>query len=166
MAHNGSDAMAGGYVLASRATSLGFAQRAFRNLKHIEEGAIAGAEVHGITQTLLSVLGLVVFPWAEGIDATMKSSRYPLLVKAGWPAWNISLGNAKTLDDLVRHLRNAISHRRFTFSSDSPDGAEVTITFEDAKGDTAPVHWRASIEADQLRAFCLKFLALVDPTLG
>lgn len=84
----------------------------------------------------------------------------------GWPKWEVFLGTSDTLGDLLRHLRNAVSHRRLLFSSDSPDPGQVTIEFTDAPGEKAPANWGARIGANDLRLFLQKFIKLVDDTLG
>jgi hypothetical protein len=152
--------------LASRNTSLGFAQRTSRNLEHIAAAHSRGERVHIVTQTVLSLVGLVVFPWAAGVDASVKTLRYETLIQQGWPAWKIAVGRADTVGQLIRHLRNAVAHRRIAFSSDSLDAADVEVTFEDARGDNASPNWRASIRADALRDFCMNFARLVDDTIG
>ncbi len=66
----------------------------------------------------------------------------------------------------MRHIRNAIAHRRISFSSDALDSVKVMIEFHDAPHQGAEANWRATVRADQLRDFCLKFAKLVDDVLG
>jgi hypothetical protein len=115
---------------------------------------------------VLSALGLVVFPWSAGFDDGLKELDYEQLVGQGWPTWTVSLGDVDTLGQLVRHVRNAIAHRRISFSSDDLDSTSVEIEFHDAPGEKAPANWRATIRADHLREFCLKFASLVEQKLG
>jgi len=151
--------------LASRSDSGGFAKRTLRNLEHIEKAHQAGDDkVHVVTQRVLSLLGLVAYPWMKDLGESIKIQK---LSEKEWPQWRISLdlpepGKAKTetLGDLARHLRNAVAHRRVNFSSDSPMGQEVEVTFEDAPNNK-PVNWQASINADDLLDFCRKFANLV-----
>ena len=152
--------------LAPRGASLGFAQRTLKNLRHIEEAHANNQDVHVVTQTILSLVGLVVFPWAQGFDTNIRNLKYQILAEQGWPPWSISLGDADTLGQLTRHIRNAVAHRRIVFSSDSLDSGDVEIQFEDAPSETAPPNWRATIRADQLQIFCLMFAKLVDDTIG
>lgn len=151
--------------LASRNQSLGFAQRTLRNLLTIEEARAAGRDVHVVTQRLLSLVGLVVFPWAEGVEGTVQARRLEQLGPE-WPKWDVFRGTADTLGDLLRHLRNAVSHRRVRFSSDSLDPGEVTVEFTDAPGENAPANWGARIGANDLLLFSQQFIKLVDDTVG
>lgn len=61
----------------------------------------------------------------------------------GWPVWNTTLGKTNTLYQLIRHVRNALGHRRVTFSSDSRVLSEVHLHFADrspgAQQDDGPV---------------------------
>lgn len=152
--------------LAPRSTSLGFAQRTLRNLEYIENAGGNQAQVHVVTQTVLSLLGLVVFPWAEGFDFSVRNLDYQTLTNQGWPCWSVSLGHSDTLGELIRHIRNAVAHRRIAFSSDSLDSPDVEIQFEDAPSTAAAPNWRATIRADGLQQFCLRFARLVDDTIG
>src|SRR5262245_9494858 len=119
--------------LASRGDSVGFAQRTLRNLEYIEKSRQDGADVHVVTQRILSLVGLAAFPWHAGVSDHIKTRRLEELREEGWPQWTISVGSAETLDDLVRHLRNAIAHRRVHFSSDDREGGKVEVEFEDSK---------------------------------
>lgn len=151
---------------ASRNDSLGFARRTLQNLERIEEARQAGDDVHVVTQRVVSLLGLVAYPWEEGFDQSIKSQRLDTLAQDGWPTWSILEGSTETLGDLVHHLRNAVAHRRVRFSSDSRDPRDVEVEFTDARTKTARPHWRARISADDLLAFCRRFVALVDDTIG
>ena len=118
--------------LASRNESLGFAHRTLVNLEYIEQTRKAGGDkAHVVTQRVVSLLGLVIFPWAEGLDASIKTKRMDMLSQDGWPKWITLQGNTETLGYLVHHLRNAVAHRRLHFSSDSRDPERVEIEFAD-----------------------------------
>ena len=151
---------------ASRNDPLGFAERTRKNLAALEAVASIGADVHVVTQVTTSLLGLVAYPWEKQVAKQFKASSLQELVQRGWPAWKFLLGTFETLDDLARHLRNAIAHGRFKFSSDSRELQEVTIEFEDRKRGANAADWRASIRAEHLRDFCSRFIALVDSSEG
>ena len=75
-------------------------------------------------------------------------------------------GDTKTLGDLIRHLRNAASHRRIHFSSDDRALENVEITFEDAPGKDAKPDWQARINAKDLKVFCDRFTERLEEIVG
>ena len=166
MTHDHADHSAQSGHRATRNESLEFASRTRKNLERIEAAARAGEDVHVVTQLTVSLLGLIVFPWEQQFDQNIKTRKLEALAQQGWPTWNILQGSTETLGDLVYHLRNAVAHRRVHFSSDSPDPENVVIQFADAKSTNAQPYWQARIGANDLRAFCLKFVALVDDIIG
>jgi hypothetical protein len=129
-----------------------FAARTQRNLDFIVEAARRGSnEVHPITQTVGSLLGILVFPWQFDAFQTIKRTRLPILYSKGWPRWQVtSQNNTPSLGDFLDKLRNCIAHGDFGFSCDSPVLEEVTITFSEAD-------WSAEIRADKLVEFCRLF---------
>ena len=152
-------------TLASRGDSVGFARRTLTNLQRIEQAYTDGHDVHVVTQRVLSLLGVVVFPWADGVEQEIKKQRLEVLGE-GWPTWDIFLGESKTLGDLLRHLRNAVAHRRLRFTSDSRNPSIVSIEFWDRRKPRDPDHWGARISADDLKLFLEKFMDLVVNTIG
>lgn len=146
----------------SRNHPLGFADRTRKNLEALEAAASKGADVHLVTQVTTSLLSLVAFPWEKKVSDAINTKGLARLVEAGWPAWDLLLGDAQTLGDLARSLRNAIAHGRFSFSSESRSLTDVEVTFEDWKPHATAAHWRARIRADQLREFCVRFIELVS----
>jgi len=68
--------------------------------------------------------------------------------------------------DLVYHLRNAVAHGHVRFSSDDRDPAQVAIEVEDYKPNAQAPYWCARITADDLRAFCFRFIDLLENTIG
>jgi len=151
---------------ASRNHALVFAERTRKNLEAIEKAYAEGKDVHVVTQLSISLLGLLVFPWEKLFAEHVKKLRLDALVREGWPRWEISVGTCKTLGVLVRHLRNAIAHGHMGFSSDSRVMAEVNIEVEDYEPDAKVPYWRARICATGLRDFCLRFIHLLDETIG
>jgi hypothetical protein len=152
--------------LHPRDHALGFAQRTKKNLLHIEQARQAGRDVHEVTQLGTSLLGLVVFPRERHLDAHVRNLNWARLRAEGWPHWEISLGDCNTLGDLIYHLRNAAAHGHMTFSSDDPDLKSVEIEVEDYKPGASAPYWRASINGFDFREFCLRFISLVEETIG
>jgi HEPN pEK499 p136 len=153
---------------ASRNEAEEFAKRTKRNLEYIEDGLKSGAQVHVVTQIVLSMLGLIVFPWERSFAEQVRRISLEELIQNGWPKWTISLGvqETVTLGHLLRHLRNGIGHGRITFSSDSPYPGQVIVEFEDYKPRAAAPYWRAHISAANLRDFCVRFANLIEAVVG
>ena len=152
-------------ALASRGESVGFAHRTLKNLRRIETAYTDNDDVHVVTQRVLSLLGVVVFPWAEGVEQNIKKLRLEGLGPNGWPACDIFFGESQTLGWLLGQLRNAVAHRRLRFTSDSPDPSNVSIEFEDRRRGNPRSHWGARISADDLKLFLEKFMELVVNTI-
>jgi hypothetical protein len=152
--------------MESRNQAVGFAQRTRKNLQHIERAKACGADVHQVTQLGLSLLGLVVVPFAQNLPPKITDLPYSDLVESGWPEWQVTQGSVSTLGDVVYHVRNAAAHGHVRFSSDSPRLEEVSITIEDFKPDASSPYWKAELQAAQLREFCLKLLDLLEDQLS
>jgi HEPN pEK499 p136 len=88
------------------------------------------------------------------------------LCKRGWPAWQSTIDNPRTLKQLVRHMRNAIAHGRIRFSSDSKILAEVQFEFADRDPNTGQLTWQATIGGDALRTFVLRLAKELDQRIG
>ena len=169
--------------LYPRHTIPGFIERTQKNLQAIRSQP--ERMPHPVTQLVCSMLGLVVFPWANYEENSEESELLPATLaqqfakklkeqlskslkeleqQHGWPHWDFELDDASekttTLEVLVKHLRNAVSHYRVGFDSDSKDLYEVTITFQDKPwGKGKPINWRTTIRADELLTFCNKLAA-------
>ena len=156
----------------TRNLALGFACRVRKNLEFIFEQRRKNEDVHEVTQIILSLLGLIVFPWEKERPEVLQKAASKNLVdleQDGWPSWNQEFDTCcypgtkyqqGTLSRLIRNLRNSIAHSHITFSSDNRAAAEVDITFENYQGHE--VCWRATINAAQLKRFCEKFVDFVD----
>jgi hypothetical protein len=147
--------------LYGRNTVWGIGQRTLKNFEFIASAHTMGADVHIVTALITSLLGLIVFPFEEIKErkfTDFKSYKLKDLEKAGWPKWNIELEpTCDNLDRLVFHLRNAASHRRIIFDSDSRQLSHVHLTLTDRPKPHLPDNWRATINAAELRDFVLLF---------
>jgi hypothetical protein len=150
----------------SRNYALGFAERTRKNLRAIENAYDRHEDVHVVTQLATSLLGLLVFPREKLFMDSVNHLKISTLLQSGWPRWEITVGSSVTLGDLVRHVRNAVTHGHMTFSSDSRNMDEVQIEFEDYKRGEDKPYWVARIGATDLRSFCLQFIDLLDQTVG
>jgi hypothetical protein len=149
-----------------RNTVWGFNDRVLKNLKFVRSAWNDGStEVHVVTQLIMSLLGLIVFPYAEikeRDDTSLQSYKLDDLVVEGWPKWTFEIGSSDDLDSLVKHLRNALSHRRIIFKSDDRKLEAVEIQFRDRpNGWNAVDNWGTTINAAELQRFVLLFANLL-----
>ena len=107
-----------------------FARRTRKNLEFIATSAMNGEDVHPVTQAILALLGIVVFPWETSAFDLVKKRKLPALSAGGWPKWNMSgVKRVIELGDLIEVLRHSIAHGNIEFSSDSKSPVDVTISF-------------------------------------
>jgi hypothetical protein len=137
-----------------------FARRTWKNFEYIESALGNGADVHVITQLANSMLGLVVFPWEKRIQAKIAKQTLADLALKGWPQLKMEGAKCETLGKLVKRLRNAFAHREVKFTSDSRNIKDVAIHMENHLDGQKT--WCADITAEELRAFCLKFVDLLQ----
>ena len=153
--------------MALRNDPLGFAKRTLKNLENIERALSVGADVHVVTQLMLSLLGLVVFPWEK--QSFERLAQWPLdtFVYRSAPGmkWNITCDTyprrCNNYKELLYHVRNAVSHRHVVFSSNSRDINEVSINFSDEDPSRRERQWSADISAVDLREFCVELYTLM-----
>ena len=144
--------------MEGRNTLAGIADRVNKNLHFITSARGKKADVHEVTQLLLSLLGLIVFPFEDRLkgDRTAFSDvALSDLIAKGWPSWTFTRGKSGDLHDLLFHIRNSVSHHRLLFSCDSRDMAEVEIEFRDRKPRASADNWSATINAAELNRFVL-----------
>jgi hypothetical protein len=145
----------------SRSETEGFATRTRRNLDFILAAHDAHEDVHIVTQMVLSLLGMVVYPFERAAGQSWQVQLIEL-ENQGWPQWNHRVGGyqPQTLWDLIRVLRHATAHGQIAFSSDSRYLAEVTVLFTNTPPHGGP-RWDGSIRGDDLLNFCHRYLDLM-----
>jgi hypothetical protein len=159
-----------GHIL-SRNSREGFAERTLKNLVHIEQTRKwpEPADVHVVTQLILSMLGFVVIQWERGTFDSQLASRFQQALNTslsdfGTPALRDMKDNyhkkCTTVRVLVRHLRNAVAHARFIFSDDSRYLEDVAIKFLDENTKTGET-WEATIDGTELRGFCVRLAGCI-----
>jgi HEPN pEK499 p136 len=124
-----------------------------KNLEALERLAAGGSDVHVVTQLVVSLLALIVFPKEKaGFGCAYK---VPLddLVLRGWPEWQHFVNKPPTLAKLLEHLRHAISHGNVHFSSEARQYEGVRLTFTN-KLNGKETKWEGRISAQDLREFC------------
>ena len=139
-----------------------FANRAQKNLEHIMKSAENSVDVHPVTQAILALLGIVVFPWETSALDIVKKQKLPLLSENGWPKWNMSGARRVTdLGKLIEVLRHSIAHGNIEFTSDSKSPADVTISFTNIPRGKTKSDWVGTITGDQLIEFCRCFSSAI-----
>ena len=120
----------------SRNTLAGFSERTLKNLAFMHAAKENGLDVHIVTHLIVSMLGLIVFPFEHIRRDRPEQLQIPLAVLAenGSPMFAITLGESDTLDNLIFHIRNALSHRRISFSSDRRELHEVESSSPTSSG--------------------------------
>jgi len=151
-------------TLEGRNGSGEFARRSIKNLDFILDAARKLDDVHPVTQTVSTLIAIVVFPWERSALNAVKNKRLPVAAKEGWPSFRMSGPRAvdvKTVGILIEHLRHAVAHGHVRFDSDSRVPSDVTITFENRTSKKRPAEWQGEIRADHLAAFCRTFSAFI-----
>ena len=140
-----------------------FAWRTQKNLEHISNSAMKSEDVHPVTQAILALLGIAVFPWETSAFDIVKKSKLPALSANGWPKWKMS-GTRRVIElgDLIEVLRHAIAHGNIEFDSDSRSPAEVTISFTNIPKGKTESDWVGIITGDQLIEFCRCFSSAIQ----
>ena len=139
-----------------------FASRAQKNLDFIAARAAQREDVHPVTQAVLALLGIVVFPWETSAFNIVKKRKLPVLRAEGWPNWTM-IGTRRVIElgQLIHVLRNAIAHGRIEFDSDSRNPSEVRISFVNVPEGHTAADWTGTISGDQLIEFCRCFSSAI-----
>lgn len=148
-----------------RNTIDGFGRRVRKNLAFMIAARDQGEDIHIVTELMNALLGLLIFPYEHYRDngsLGFKEHQLKDLEAADWPVWSFHIGCSTDLDDLLWHLRNALSHRRVKFSSDDRDLEHVDVTFFDRPNSLANDNWSATINAAALLKFVQCFSELMD----
>lgn len=105
-----------------------FARRTLLNLEHVQEEAASGnGRVYPVTQLWNSLLGLIVLPRERDMNR-IPDTALSNLRSEGWPQITTTGGGGhKSLREVVRALRNAITHFNVEFSA-GPDREILTVT--------------------------------------
>jgi hypothetical protein len=136
-----------------------FAWRTQQNLHALEEAQRNGARVFETTLLINSMLGLLVFPREEFIERIPKTPLSALQVE-GWPLPKVRHGftQASDLAELVRYLRNAISHFNLEFLSDS-ENQICGVRVWNMRGGVKT--WESDLKLSDLRGIAERFTQLL-----
>lgn len=143
-----------------------FARRSIKNLDFVLARSENSADVHPVTQTVSTLLAIIVFPWQRDAMAAVKNKRLPIAAREGWPRFQMSgprvdENDIKTIGDLITQVRHAVAHSHVYFDSDSRVLSDVTITFQNRPSSQEPAEWTGMIRADHLAEFCRKFSSFI-----
>ena len=152
--------------LNPRHLTSGLAQRTIKNLDFIVKAHASGADVHVATQTVNSLLGLLVFPYEKEKKYFKPFKRMRLGNPPNFQAFAphvfpplpslevTQFQNCGNVQRFFGRLRNAIAHRLLEFSSDSHDLHAVRITMRDRPKKDEPIDWEISMSVEDLGRLC------------
>jgi hypothetical protein len=162
----GEPAEVGCVAFVPRNNAVTFARRTRANLEFIDKAAPDHENLHPITQLANSLLGLVVFPKEQKFLEDAEKIDLAQLSEKEWPQWEFLIGSSTTLGQLIRRLRNAITHGHVIFSSDSRIYEEVWLEVSDYRENKKlkrfELCWKAKISSADLRLFCMKLIKLIE----
>ncbi len=143
---------------------LDFAKRTKKNLDFVREAAKkenpTEAKVYEFTQLINSMLGLLVFP-KEEYYKKIEDIKFDELVDQGWPKISSSgdFSDAKTLGELLCHMRNAITHFHIEFLHEREELNGVKLWDEEYS--SRRKNWEAELSQDDLEKFTNKLVELL-----
>ena len=138
-----------------------FAKRTQKNLHALEQLQEQGGEVFEVTQLINSMLGLLIFPREEFVGRIPEKPLAELKME-GWPVPNVRPGfpQVSNLNELVRYLRNAISHFNIEFFGDGHNEIR-TIRVWNTCPRSRKKTWEADLGLNDLRAIAERFTQLL-----
>jgi hypothetical protein len=128
-----------------------FIARTQKNLKAIECLKQKGGEVYEVTQLLNSMLGLLIFPKERRLYEKIQPKSWDTMVEEGWPLPSGDNAHVSDLEELIRHMRNAVAHCKFNLTTDHDEIS--SIEFRDI-----PSFWTGVYDVASLRKFVYMFL--------
>lgn len=149
-------------TMAPRNDPLGFAERGWSNLTIIEDTFKTQGKGHVVTQLVQTLLSVLVFPKERWFYEYLSKVEISKLEKRDWPLPKQVIGTTSDMNQLLRHMRNAVCHGGVTFYSDAPSGSdsrfveEITIEFVDRPKRNSDICWKVIMEGKDLRRFLYK----------
>lgn len=133
-----------------------FARRTRKNLEVIDQLHAEGREVYEVTQLVNSTLGLLVFPQQEYVDQ-IPCTPLEELRRDGWPIPKVTgrFEQARDLNQLIRYLRNAITHFNIKFLGDGQNEIEILRVWNEDRGRKT---WEAVLSVSDLRGIAERFI--------
>ncbi len=116
-----------------------FINRTLTNLTYIQQAEKQGQEVYEVTQLVNSFLGLIILPQQYGDGLIMDTDICPILLKDLQNAitTNTYKGKRKdpTFNNILYHLRNALSHGKLDFRNEEHNGKMQISSIEFSDND-------------------------------
>ncbi len=128
-----------------------FIARTQKNLIVIECLKEKGVKVYEVTQLLNSMLGLLIFPKERRLYEKIQPKSWDTMVEEGWPLPSGDNAHVSDLEELIRHMRNAVAHCKFNLTTDHDEIS--SIEFRDI-----PSFWTGVYDVASLRKFVYMFL--------
>jgi hypothetical protein len=138
-----------------------FARRTRSNLEALQSLRRSGVEVYEVTALVNSMLGLLVFPQQSYVDC-LPEVLLEELASEGWPIPQVQGGypQVANLRELVRYLRNAVSHFNVEFYSDNA-GQLAGLTMWNTAPRSKKVTWKVRLTVNELEGIAMRFVALL-----
>ena len=128
-----------------------FIARTQKNLIAIECLKDISCKVYEVTQLLNSMLGLLIFPKERRLYEKIQPKSWDTMVEEGWPLPSGDKAHVSDLEELIRHMRNAVAHCKFNLTTDHDEIS--SIEFRDI-----PSLWTGVYDVASLRKFVYMFL--------
>jgi len=141
-----------------------FAYRTRKNLDTLRtlQQTQPDVEVYEVTQLINSMLGLLVFPEQRFFN---EIPRTPLdeLARQGWPIPKVEgdYPQVKDLQQLVRYLRNGISHFNIKFYADGRAKIEGLLIWNEDPRNNNDITWKARLSIDDIEKITSRFIELL-----
>lgn len=140
-----------------------FAKRTQANLERVERLARENpnSEVFEVTQLINSMLGLLVFP-KEGYFNSIPEKSFDELRQEGWqlPRTRGDYPQVSNLRELIRYLRNSISHFNIEFQANENtyEIYGLKVWNKNIRGVT---NWEADLTIAELRDLTYRFIEML-----
>ena len=134
-----------------------FIARTQKNLIAIECLKEKGVEVYEVTQLLNSMLGLLIFPKERRLYEKIQPKSWDTMVEEGWPLPSGDNAHVSDLEELIRHMRNAVAHCKFNLTTDHDEISSIEFkSFRDRQ--RKRLLWTGVYDVASLRKFVYMFL--------
>ena len=150
---------------------LDFARRTLKNLEFVEQYAAGHSQepdiqVYEVTQLINSMMGLLVFP-QQRLYESIPETPLSVLLAEGFPEIHPKIGRLRqdTLRQLLRYLRNGISHFNVRFISDEHHHLSGLEVWNIPTGEKHP-DWVVELTLEQLKAIVIHFVRFIEDFYG